>query len=53
MVEQLLEHELICGSEPAWERGEGEAVAEQHPPRASGCEAVTSSWGRRLEVIEA
>jgi hypothetical protein len=31
-VEQLSEHELACGSEPAWERGEGEAVAEQQPP---------------------
>jgi hypothetical protein len=28
-VEQLSEHELTCGSEPAWERGEGEIVAEQ------------------------
>jgi hypothetical protein len=27
-VEQLLEHELACGSEPAWEHGEGEAVTE-------------------------
>jgi hypothetical protein len=36
-VEQLPEHELTCGSEPAWERGGGEAVAEQQPPRASGC----------------
>jgi hypothetical protein len=39
-VEQLLEHEL------AWERGEGEAVAEQQPPRASACEAAMSSRGR-------
>jgi hypothetical protein len=52
-VEQLTEHELACGSEPAWERGEGEAVAEQQPPRASGCEAATSSRGRRLGVVEA
>jgi hypothetical protein len=29
VVEQLPEHELAYGSEPAWERGEGEAVAEQ------------------------
>jgi hypothetical protein len=29
MIDQLPEHELICGSEPTWERGEGEAVAEQ------------------------
>jgi hypothetical protein len=43
MVEQLPENELVCGSEPAWERGEDETVAEQQPPRASGCEAVTSS----------
>jgi hypothetical protein len=42
-VEQLPEHELACGSEPAWERGEGEVVAEQQPPQASGCEAATSS----------
>jgi hypothetical protein len=53
MVEQLSEHELACGSEPAWERGEGESVAEQQPPRASGCEAATSSQGRRLGVVEA
>jgi hypothetical protein len=39
----LPEHELVCGSEPAWERGEGEATAEQQPPRASGCEATMSS----------
>jgi hypothetical protein len=45
-VEQLLEHELACGSEPTWERGEGEAFAEQQPPQASGCEATTSSQGR-------
>jgi hypothetical protein len=52
-VEQLPEHELTCGSEPAWERGEGEAVAEQQPPQASGYEAVMLSWGRRLGVVEA
>jgi hypothetical protein len=52
-VEQLPEHELGCGSEPAWERGEGEAVAEQQPPRASGCEATMSSWRRQLRVVEA
>jgi hypothetical protein len=46
MVEQLPEHELAYGSEPAWERGEGEAVAEQQSPRASGYEAATSSRGR-------
>jgi hypothetical protein len=28
-VEQLSEHELICGSEPAWEHEDGEAIAEQ------------------------
>jgi hypothetical protein len=53
VVEQLPEHELAYGSEPAWERGEGEAVVEQQPPRASGCEAATSSRGRRLGVVEA
>jgi hypothetical protein len=52
-VEQLPEHKHACGSEPAWERGEGEAVAEQQPPRASGCEAAMSSWGRRPGVVEA
>jgi hypothetical protein len=36
MVEQLPGHELVCGSEPAWEHGKGEAVAEQQPPPASG-----------------
>jgi hypothetical protein len=45
MVEQLPEHELAYGSEPTWEQGEGEAVAEQQPPRASGCEAAMSSRG--------
>jgi hypothetical protein len=29
VVEQLPEHDLACGSEPTWECGEGEAVAEQ------------------------
>jgi hypothetical protein len=53
VVEQLPEHELICGSKPAWERGEGEAVAEDQPPRASGCEVAMSSQGRRLGVVEA
>jgi hypothetical protein len=53
MVEQLLEHELICGSEPTWEHEEGEAVAERHPPRVSGCEAATSSRGREPGVVEA
>jgi hypothetical protein len=43
MVEQLPDHELVCRSEPAWEHGEGEAVVERQPPRASGCEAATSS----------
>jgi hypothetical protein len=51
-VEQLPDHELACGSELSWECGEGEAVAEQQPPRASGCEAATSSRGRRLGVVE-
>jgi hypothetical protein len=27
-VEQLSKHELACGSEPAWERVEGEVVVE-------------------------
>jgi hypothetical protein len=46
VVEQLPEHELTYGSEPAWERGEGEVVAEQQPPRALGCKAATSSRRR-------
>jgi hypothetical protein len=45
MVEQLPEHELVCGSEPACEHGEGEAVVERQTPRASGCEAATFSRG--------
>jgi hypothetical protein len=45
MVEQLPEHELICGSEPALEHKEDEAVTERQPPRASGYEATTSSRG--------
>jgi hypothetical protein len=53
MVEHLPEHELACVSGPAWERREGEAVAEQQPPRVLGCEVATSSWGRRLGVAEA
>jgi hypothetical protein len=53
VVEQLPEHELACGSEPAWEHGEGEAVAERQRPRASGCEAAMSSRGRRHGVVEA
>jgi hypothetical protein len=53
VVEQLSEHELAYESEPAWERGEGEDVAEQQRPRASGCEAAMSSRGRRLGVVEA
>jgi hypothetical protein len=52
VVEQLPEHELVCESEPARERGEGEAVAEQQPPRALGYEAATSSSGRRLGVVK-
>jgi hypothetical protein len=53
VVEQLPEHELVYGSEPVWERGKGEAVAKQQPPRASGYEAAVSSRGRRLGVVEA
>jgi hypothetical protein len=52
-VEQLPEHELACGSEPAWEHGDGEVVAEQQPPQALGCEAAISSWGQLLGVVEA
>jgi hypothetical protein len=52
-IEQLPEYELACESEPAWEHGEDEAVAEQQPPRASGCEVAASSRGRRLGEVEA
>jgi hypothetical protein len=45
-VEHASEHEVIYGSKPVGEKcEEGETVAEQQPPRASGCEAATSSWG--------
>jgi hypothetical protein len=53
MVEQLSEHELICGSEAAWEHGEGEVVDERQPSRASGCETTMSSRGRQHGVVEA
>jgi hypothetical protein len=46
-------HKLAYRSEPAWEREEGETVAELQPPRASGCETATSSRGQRLGVVEA
>jgi hypothetical protein len=46
MVEHTPEHEVIYGSEPAGEkRKEGETAAECQPPRASGCQAATSSRG--------
>jgi hypothetical protein len=36
-VEHVLEHELICGSEPAGgKREEGETAADRQPSRASG-----------------
>jgi hypothetical protein len=45
-VEHTSGHEITCGSEPTGEKGEeGETVAERQPPRASGCEAATSSRG--------
>jgi hypothetical protein len=44
IVELAPEHEVNCGSEPTREKhGEGENTAEWLPPRASGCEASTSS----------
>jgi hypothetical protein len=46
MVEHAPDHEVNCESESTWEkRGEGETAAERQPPRASDCEAVTSSRG--------
>jgi hypothetical protein len=45
-VEHALKHEVVCGSKPAGEKsGEGETTAEWQPPRASGREVATSSWG--------
>jgi hypothetical protein len=44
VVEHAPEHEVICESKPVGEKHrEGETVAERQPPRASNCEAVTSS----------
>jgi hypothetical protein len=46
VVENVLEHKVICGSEPVGEKhGEGETAIEQQPPQALGYEATTSSWG--------
>jgi hypothetical protein len=52
MVEQLPEHELTCGSEPGWERGEGEAVAEQQPPRAPSRRAKCRSGFVTLPPVQ-
>jgi hypothetical protein len=44
-VEHASKHKVICESEPVGEKcGEGETADERQPPRASGCEATTSSW---------
>jgi hypothetical protein len=46
MVKHVSEHDVVCRSEPVEEKSEeGKIAAEQQPPRASGCEAATSSWG--------
>jgi hypothetical protein len=46
VVEHTPEYEVICGNKPTGEKhGEGETAVERQPPRASGCEATTSSWG--------
>jgi hypothetical protein len=46
VVKHAPEHEVGCGSKPVREKHrEGETTAEQEPPRASGCEATTPSWG--------
>jgi hypothetical protein len=46
VVEHVLEHEVIYGSKPIGEKHEeGETAMEQQPPRASSCEAATSSRG--------
>jgi hypothetical protein len=53
VVEHVPEHGVTYGSEPVGEKlGEGETAAERQPPRVSGCEAATSSWGWRLGVAE-
>jgi hypothetical protein len=45
-VEHALEHKVIYGSKPTWEKyGEDETAAEQQPSRASDREAATSSRG--------
>jgi hypothetical protein len=46
-VDHMLEPEVACWSEPVGEkRGEDETAAGCQPPRASSCEATTSSWGQ-------
>jgi hypothetical protein len=46
MVEHAPKHEVICGSKPVGEKHEeGETTVERQLPRASGCEAATSSQG--------
>jgi hypothetical protein len=45
-VDHVLEHGVICWSEPTGEKhGEGETATGQQPPRASDYEATTSSRG--------
>jgi hypothetical protein len=45
-AEHAPEHKIIYGSKPIGEKHrEDETTTEWQPPRASGCEAVTSSWG--------
>jgi hypothetical protein len=49
-VEHASEHEVICERNPIGEKHrEGETATGWQPPRASGCEAATSSWGDDLE----
>jgi hypothetical protein len=46
MVKHAPEHEVICRSKPIREKHrEGETPIEWQPPRASGCVAITPSWG--------
>jgi hypothetical protein len=46
VVEHVVKHEVVCGSEPTGEkREEGETAVERQPPRALGCVAATSSRG--------
>jgi hypothetical protein len=53
-VDHVLEHGVVYRSEPAREKcGEDETATGRQPPRASGYEGATPSWGQQLGVAEA